>query len=484
MAPRLHSGGLTKSWETTPSLYIPNARRTDQSYTFTHALIQEPGDECKEVIEVFFKDSTHTAKHDPQPITVDSDLESSPSKMDKVSSAKMRKAAAEEATSATEGPRKEEAPIVKAKQEVSTSDAKEETLAAEAKKKPSSYPSFPTEEDDMKSHATSIQELGVEYSLEGFLMEHTASHIAPSTDKKLNDEQSPMMSVGIPSSTSDSTQENEDEALTIPESTRSFLFTIEESDLESGSSEKGVLLSTLEGGSSATNDAPEEEAPIVKANEDAPTVKVEEYDTSCPAVKSTKVKRYLHRGGRQLGYSSTVADDEIPVRSLKTTVANKKERQEKMAEKMAKAFKQGPAIISLKGHKGEKRGFKKSVKSTAEDPKEEAPIALAKETFPNVKVKEDDASCPAVKSTKIGRYLHQGGRGARSSTNVVDDDLLTKTLLMSLKSTASLASNYFSAIMSLTKKERNAERDKGRNAERDKGKEGKSSNARSGDHQP
>ena len=198
-------------------------------------------------------------------------------------------------------------------------------------------------------------------------------------------------------------------------------------------------------------------------------MKVEEYDTSCPPIKSTKVKRYLHRGGRQLGYSSTVADDEISLLSLKTTVTKKKERQ----RKMAKAFKQGPATISLKGHKEEKRGFKQSVKSTAEDPKEEAPIAMAKETFPNVKVKEDDASCPAVKSTKIGRYLHQGGRGARSSTNVVDDDLLTTTSLVSLKSTASLASNYFSAIMSLTKKKGMQKETKGGMQKETKGKRGK-----------
>jgi hypothetical protein len=131
---------------------------------------------------------------------------------------------------------------------------------------------------------------------------------------------------------------------------------------------------------------------------------------------------------------------------------------------MAKAFKQGPATISLKGHKEEKRGFKQSVKSTAEDPKEEAPIAMAKETFPNVKVKEDDASCPAVKSTKIGRYLHQGGRGARSSTNVVDDDLLTTTSLVSLKSTTSLATNFFSAIKSVPKKKGMQEETKGKRA--------------------
>ena len=392
MAPILHSGGLTKGGGTPPSLYIPAERRTVACNAITHApSIQEPDDECNEVTEVFFKDPSHTAKQDPHPETEESDLESSPSKMDKVSLAKKRKAAAEEATSATEGPPKEEDSIVMAKKEGRTLDDTEETPSAEAKK-------------------------------------------GPSTDKKLNDEQSPMMSEEIPSITSHSTQENEEEALPIPERTHSFLFTepvgsIEESGLES--SGNGVLLSTVEEESSATKDAPEE------ANEDAPTVKSEEYGTPCPAVKSTKVGRYLHRGGSWLGSSSTVADDEISELSLKTTVTKKKARQEERVRKMAKAFKQGPATISLKGCKAEKRRVKQNVKSTTEDPKE------AKEDSPIVKVKEDDTSRPAVKSTKVGRYLHREGRGGSS------DEL---PVVQFLKSTTSVASKFFSVIKSVTKK--------------------------------
>ena len=448
MAPILHSGGLTKGGGTPPLLYIPAERRTVPCNAITHApSIQEPGDECKEVIEVFFKDPSHTAKQDPHPETVESDLESSPSKMDKVSLAKKRKAAAEEATSVTEGPPEEEDSIMMAKKEGRTLDDKEENPSAEAKKgvpavEPSSDPSFPTEENDVKPHATSIQELGFECNLEDFLKEllHTTSHIPPSTDKKLNDEQSSMMSEEIPSITSDSTQENEEEALPIPEHTQSFLFTepvesIEESGFESEHLGNGVLLSTVEEESSATKDAPEE------ANEDAPTV---------TAVKLTKVGRYLHRGGSRLGSSSTVADDEISELSLKTTVTKKKARQEETVRKMAKAFKQGPATISLKGCKAEKRRVKQNVKSTTEDPKE------AKEDSPIVKVKEDDTSRPAVKSTKVGRYLHRGGRGARS------DEL---SVVQSLKSTTSVASNFFSVIKSVTKKKGMQEETKGKRAE-------------------
>ena len=448
MAPILHSGGLTKGGGTPPLLYIPAERRTVPCNAITHApSIQEPGDECKEVIEVFFKDPSHTAKQDPHPETVESDLESSPSKMDKVSLAKKRKAAAEEATSVTEGPPEEEDSIMMAKKEGRTLDDKEENPSAEAKKgvpavEPSSDPSFPTEENDVKPHATSIQELGFECNLEDFLKEllHTTSHISPSTDKKLNDEQSSMMSEEIPSITSDSTQENEEEALPIPEHTHSFLFTepvesIEESGFESEHLGNGVLLSTVEEESSATKDAPEE------ANEDAPTV---------TAVKLTKVGRYLHRGGSRLGSSSTVADDEISELSLKTTVTKKKARQEETVRKMAKAFKQGPATISLKGCKAEKRRVKQNVKSTTEDPKE------AKEDSPIVKVKEDDTSRPAVKSTKVGRYLHRGGRGARS------DEL---SVVQSLKSTTSVASNFFSVIKSVTKKKGMQEETKGKRAE-------------------
>ena len=448
MAPILHSGGLTKGGVTPPLLYIPAERRTVPCNAITHApSIQEPGDECKEVIEVFFKDPSHTAKQDPHPETVESDLESSPSKMDKVSLAKKRKAAAEEATSVTEGPPEEEDSIMMAKKEGRTLDDKEENPSAEAKKgvpavEPSSDPSFPTEENDVKPHATSIQELGFECNLEDFLKEllHTTSHIPPSTDKKLNDEQSSMMSEEIPSITSDSTQENEEEALPIPGRTHSFLFTepvesIEESGFESEHLGNGVLLSTVEEESSATKDAPEE------ANEDAPTV---------TAIKSTKVGRYLHRGGSRLGSSSTVADDEISELSLKTTVTKKKARQEETVRKMAKAFKQGPATISLKGCKAEKRRVKQNVKSTTEDPKE------AKEDSPIVKVKEDDTSRPAVKSTKVGRYLHRGGRGARS------DEL---SVVQSLKSTTSVASNFFSVIKSVTKKKAMQEETKGKRAE-------------------
>ena len=448
MAPILHSGGLTKGGGTPPLLYIPAERRTVPCNAITHApSIQEPGDECKEVIEVFFKDPSHTAKQDPHPETVESDLESSPSKMDKVSLAKKRKAAAEEATSVTEGPPEEEDSIMMAKKEGRTLDDKEENPSAEAKKgvpavEPSSDPSFPTEENDVKPHATSIQELGFECNLEDFLKEllHTTSHIPPSTDKKLNDDQSSMMSEEIPSITSDSTQENEEEALPIPERTHSFLFTepvesIEESGFESEHLGNGVLLSTVEEESSATKDAPEE------ANEDAPTV---------TAIKSTKVGRYLHRGGSRLGSSSTVADDEISELSLKTTVTKKKARQEETVRKMAKAFKQGPANISLKGCKAEKRRVKQNVKSTTEDPKE------AKEDSPIVKVKEDDTSRPAVKSTKVGRYLHRGGRGARS------DEL---SVVQSLKSTTSVASNFFSVIKSVTKKKGMQEETKGKRAE-------------------
>ncbi len=434
MAPILHSGGLTKGGGTPPLLYIPAERRTVPCNAITQApSIQEPGDDRNEVVEVF-KDPSHTATQDPHPETVESDLESSPSKMDKVSLAKKRKAAAEEATSVTEGPPKEEDSIVMAKKEGRTLDAKEETPSAEAKKgvpavEPSSDPSFPTEEDDVKPHATSIQELGFLCNLKDFLKEllHTASHIPPSTDKKLNHEQSSMMSEEIPSITSDSTQENEEEALTIPERTHSFLLTepegsIEESGFESEHSGDGVLLSTVEEESSATKDAPEE------ANEDAPTV---------TAVKSTKVGRYLHRGGSRLGSSSAVADDEISELSLKTAVTKKKARQEETVRKVAKACKQGPATISLKGCKAEKRRVKQKVKSTTEDPKE------AKEDSPIVKVKEDDTSRPAVKSTKVGRYLHREGRGARS------DEL---PVVQSLKSTTSLASKFFSVIKSVTKK--------------------------------
>jgi len=392
---------------------------------------------------------------------VERDLESSPSKMDK-----KRKAAVEEATSATEGPPKEKDSIVMAKKEGRTLDAKEETLAAEAKKgvpavEPSSDPSFPTEEDGVKPHATSIQELGFECNLEDFLKEllQTASHIPPSTDKKLNGEQSPMMSEEIPSITSDSTQENEEEALTIPERTYSFLFTepvgsIKESGLESESSGNGVLLSTVEEESSTAKDAPEE------ANEDAPTVKSEEYGTRCPAIKSTKVGQYLHHGGSRLGSSSTVADDKISVRSFKTTFAKKKARQEDTVRKTAKAFKQGPATISFKGHKAEKRRVMQSVKSTTEDPEE------AKKDAPIVKVKDDDTSHPAVKSTKVGRYLHRGGRGARS------DEL---SVVQSLKLTSSVASNFFLSLNLSPKR---------KDAGKDKGKEGRGINARSRDHQP
>jgi hypothetical protein len=181
---------------------------------------------------------------------------------------------------------------------------------------------------------------------------------------------------------------------------------IEESGFESEHSGNGVLLCTVEEESSATKDAPEE------ANEDAPTV---------TAVKLTKVGRYLHRGGSRLGSSSTVADDEITVRSLKTTFTKKKVRQEETVRKTAKAFKEGPATISLKGHKAEKRRVKQSVKSTTEDPEE------AKEDAPIVKVKE-------VKSTKVGRYLHRGDRGPRS------DEL---SVVQSLKTTTSVASIFF-----------------------------------------
>ena len=93
--------------------------------------LQETGDDCTEAVEVFFKDPMHTANN-PHPETVESELESSPSEMDEVSSAKKGKEANEEATSATEGPPKEEAPILKAKKEGCTLDAKEETLDAEA----------------------------------------------------------------------------------------------------------------------------------------------------------------------------------------------------------------------------------------------------------------------------------------------------------------------------------------------------------------
>jgi hypothetical protein len=419
---------LTKGGEKPPSLHIPNERRTVPCNVTTPATpIQEPGDDCKEVIEVFFKDPSHTAKQDPQPESVEREIWNPALRKWTRYQAKKRKAAAEEATSATEGPPKEEDSIVMAKKEDRTLDAKEETLAAEAKKgvpavEPSSDPSFPTEEDGVKPHATSIQELGFACNLEDFLKEllQTASHIPPSTDKKFNGEQSPMMLEEIPSITSDSTQENEEEALTISERTYSFLFTepvgsIEESGLESESLGNGVLLSTVEEESSTAKDAPKE------ANEDAPTVKSEEYGTPCPAVKSTKVVRYLHRRGSRLGSSSTVADDEITVRSLKTTFTKKKVRQEETVRKTAKAFKEGPATISLKGHKAEKRRVKQSVKSTTEDPEE------AKEDAPIVKVKE-------VKSTKVGRYLHRGDRGPRS------DEL---SVVQSLKTTTSVASIFF-----------------------------------------
>ena len=114
-----------------------------------------------------------------------------------------RKAAAEEATSATEGPPKEKDSIVMAKKEGRTLDAKEETHAAEAKKgiptvEPSSDPSFPTEEGGVKPHATSIQELGFTCNLEDFLNKllKTASHIPPSTDKKLKSEEIPSITSG------------------------------------------------------------------------------------------------------------------------------------------------------------------------------------------------------------------------------------------------------------------------------------------------
>jgi len=68
------------------------------------------------------------------------------------------------------------------------------------------------------------------------------NRIALSTDKEVDDEQSPipMMLAEIPSSTC-STQENEEEALKMPESSQS--------------SEKWVLISTGDKISSATKDA-------------------------------------------------------------------------------------------------------------------------------------------------------------------------------------------------------------------------------------
>ena len=190
----------------------------------------------------------------------------------------------------------------------------------------------------------------------------------------------------------------------------------------------------MEEESSTAKDAPKE------ANKDAPTVKSEEYDTPCPAVKSTKVVRYLHRRGSRLGSLSTVADDEITVRSLKTTFTKKKVRQEETVRKTAKAFKQGPATISLKGHKAEKRRVKQSVKSTTEDPEE------AKEDAPIVKVKE-------VKSTKVGRYLHRGDRGPRS------DEL---SVVQSLKTTTSVASIFFLPLNLSPKRKELRKRQRGR----------------------
>ena len=97
---------------------------------FTHALtIWEPRDEYKDkVFEVLFKDPTDMAKQDHPPETEKGNLESRPPQTDKVSSAKKRQAAAEEASSATEGPNKDAALIVKAKNKDCSVDAKEEAL--------------------------------------------------------------------------------------------------------------------------------------------------------------------------------------------------------------------------------------------------------------------------------------------------------------------------------------------------------------------
>ena len=74
-------------WENLSSLQIPDGRRTIPREAFAHApSFQEPGDECMEVFEVFFKDPTQTAKQTHHPDSVlelKCDLESSPPKTDK-----------------------------------------------------------------------------------------------------------------------------------------------------------------------------------------------------------------------------------------------------------------------------------------------------------------------------------------------------------------------------------------------------------------
>ena len=183
----------------------------------------------REVFEVLSKDPTDTAKQDHPPKTEKGDSEPRPPETDKVSSGKKRQAAAEEATSATEGPDKDAALIVKAKNKDRSVDAKEEALEVASS----------ATENVTKGDASTMtsQELGIGCSLGDSLQKllQTESHIASSTDKELDDEQSPMMLVGIPSSTCDSTQENEEEAIKMPERT-----------------------STGEKVSSATKDAPEE----------------------------------------------------------------------------------------------------------------------------------------------------------------------------------------------------------------------------------